>query len=50
MSGYRQHTIDPVQRLVFVRLARALGLSLRHLETLLAALDGGTHGRVRPPG
>lgn len=48
MSGYRQYTMDAVQQLVFVRRARALGLSLRHPKTLLAALDGGAHGPVRP--
>lgn len=48
MSGYRQYTMDAVQRLVFVRRARALGLSLRHLRALLAALDGGADGPVRP--
>lgn len=48
MSGYRQSTMDAVQQLVFVRRARALGLSLRHLRSLLAALDGGAHGPVRP--
>ena len=47
-SGYRQYAVDAVQRLVFVRRARALGLSLRHLKALLAALDGGAHGPVRP--
>jgi DNA-binding transcriptional MerR regulator len=37
-----------VQQLLFVRRARALGLSLHHLKTLLAALDGGVRGPVRP--
>jgi DNA-binding transcriptional MerR regulator len=41
-SGYRQYTADAVRQLLFVRRARALGLSLPHLKALLAALD---HGR-----
>ena len=47
-SGYRQYTAEGVQQLLFVRRARALGLSLHHLKTLLAALDGGVRGPVRP--
>jgi DNA-binding transcriptional MerR regulator len=47
-SGYRQYTMEAVHQLVFVRRARALGLSLRHLKTLLGALDGGAQGPVRP--
>ncbi len=47
-AGYRQYTAEGVQQLLFVRRARALGLSLHHLKALLAALDGGVHGRVRP--
>ena len=48
VSGYRQYTAEGVQQLLFVRRARALGLSLHHLKTLLAALDGGVRGPVRP--
>jgi DNA-binding transcriptional MerR regulator len=48
VSGYRQYTAEAVQQLLFVRRARALGLSLHHLKTLLAALDGGVRGPVRP--
>jgi DNA-binding transcriptional MerR regulator len=47
-SGYRQYTMEAVHQLIFVRRARALGLSLRHLKTLLAAGDGGARGPVRP--
>jgi DNA-binding transcriptional MerR regulator len=47
-AGYRQYLEDGVQQLLFVRRARALGLSLRDLKTLMAALDGGVSGPVRP--
>ena len=47
-SGYRQYTVAGAQQLVFVRRARALGLPLHHLKTLVAALDGGVRGSVRP--
>ena len=47
-AGYRQYTESEVQRLVFVRRARALGLSLGQLRTLTAALDRGPRGAVRP--
>src|SRR5262249_17279128 len=40
-AGYRQYTSDGVRQLLFVRRARALGLSLPRLKTLMAALDGG---------
>jgi len=46
-SGYRLYTERGVDRLLFVRRARALGLSLRQLQTLTAALDG-RGGAVRP--
>ncbi len=45
-SGYRQYTAEAVRRLLFVRRARILGLSLPQLKTLLTALDDG-HGPVR---
>lgn len=47
-AGYRQYTAEEVQQLLFVRRARALGLSLHHLKTLLAALNGGVRGPMRP--
>ncbi len=47
-AGYRQYTAEGVQQLLFVRRARALGLSLHHLKALLAALDGGVREPVRP--
>ena len=46
-SGYRLYTERGVERLLFVRRARALGLSLQQLRTLTAALDG-RGGAVRP--
>jgi DNA-binding transcriptional MerR regulator len=46
-AGFRQYSEDEVQRLLFIRRARALGLSLRNLKALLAALDGGVPGPVR---
>lgn len=47
-GGYRQYGDEGIHRLRFVRRARALGLSLAHLKTLTAALDGGACGVVRP--
>jgi MerR family copper efflux transcriptional regulator len=46
-SGYRQYTPEAVRQLLFVRRARVLGLSLRQLESLLAAIADG-RGPVRP--
>jgi DNA-binding transcriptional MerR regulator len=46
-SGYRLYTERGVDRLLFVRRARVLGLSLQQLQTLKAALDG-RGGAVRP--
>jgi DNA-binding transcriptional MerR regulator len=46
-SGYRQYTPEEVGRLLFVRRARVLGLSLPRLKDLLAALDDGRTA-VRP--
>lgn len=39
-SGYRLYTERGVDRLLFVRRARAPSLSLQQLQTLTAALDG----------
>jgi MerR family copper efflux transcriptional regulator len=47
-AGYRQYTERGVQRLTFIRRARALGLSLQHLKLLTAALDGGPRAAMRP--
>lgn len=47
-AGYRQYTRGDVHRLLFVRRARALGLSLAALKTLLAELDGGAYPTMRP--
>jgi DNA-binding transcriptional MerR regulator len=38
-SGYRQYARRDVHRLLFIRRARALGLSIPHLKALTAALD-----------
>ena len=46
-AGYRQYTQGSLDRVLFVRRARALGLSLRHARALTAALDG-PPGAVRP--
>lgn len=47
-GGYRQYDERAVERLLFVRRARALGLPLRQLETLCATLDGGPRLALRP--
>jgi DNA-binding transcriptional MerR regulator len=47
-SGYRLYTPDAVERLRFLRRARALGLSLRELRALADALDRGPVGSFRP--
>ncbi len=47
-AGYRQYEQGTVERLLFVRRARALGLPLRHLERLCATLDGGPRRALRP--
>ena len=46
-AGYRQYTEQGVQRLLFIRRARALGLPLRSVKALSAALDR-PDGAVRP--
>jgi DNA-binding transcriptional MerR regulator len=40
-AGYRQYDDRAVQRLLFIRRARALGLPLRRLQELYAAQNGG---------
>jgi DNA-binding transcriptional MerR regulator len=47
-AGYRQYTDGDVQRLVFIRRARALGLPLQHLKALTIALDGEPRAAMRP--
>jgi DNA-binding transcriptional MerR regulator len=47
-AGYRQYGEQAVQQLMFLRRARALGLSLHHLKTLTTALDGGSRAAMRP--
>jgi len=47
-AGYRQYTQRDVHRLLFIRRARALGLSLKDLKALTAELDGGSCGTMRP--
>ena len=48
VSGYRQYDESSVQRVRFIRRARALGLSLRDLKTLMATLNGGSRPALRP--
>jgi DNA-binding transcriptional MerR regulator len=47
-AGYRQYTKRDVHRLLFIRRARALGLSLKDLKVLTAKLDDGLCGTMRP--
>jgi len=47
-AGYRQYDRTAIDRLSFVRRARALGLPLDELKTLVAALDGGERPGLRP--
>lgn len=47
-SGYRQYTQRDVHRLLFLRRARALGLSLQDLKVLMVELDTGLCGTMRP--
>jgi MerR family mercuric resistance operon transcriptional regulator len=46
-AGYRQYTEQGVERVLFVHRARVLGLSLRQVKALGAALDGPRAG-LRP--
>ncbi len=46
-AGYRQYTEQGVERLLFIHRARVLGLPLRQVKALSAALDG-PRGGVRP--
>jgi DNA-binding transcriptional MerR regulator len=47
-SGYRQYGDEAIRHLIFVRRARALGLPLHRLKSLIAALNGGAPGALRP--
>jgi MerR family mercuric resistance operon transcriptional regulator len=47
-TGYRQYSRHDVHRLLFIRRARALGLSLINLKALMAELDGGECLTMRP--
>jgi DNA-binding transcriptional MerR regulator len=47
-AGYRQYFRHDVHRLLFIRRARALGLSLASITALTAELDGGSCAGMRP--
>ena len=47
-AGYRQYAEQGLHRLLFIRRARTLGLSLQNLKSLTAALDDGPRATVRP--
>ena len=47
-AGYRQYTQHDVHRLLFIRRARALGLSLLSIKALAAGLDDGQCLTMRP--
>ena len=47
-TGYRQYAQRDVHRLLFIRRARALGLSLASITALTADLDGGSCVGLRP--
>ena len=47
-TGYRHYSRHDVHRLLFIRRARALGLSLSKLKTLTAELDSGECLTMRP--
>jgi DNA-binding transcriptional MerR regulator len=47
-AGYRHYSRHDVHRLLFIRRARALGLSLANLKTLTAELDSGECLTMRP--
>ncbi len=47
-TGYRQYAQRDVHRLLFIRRARALGLSLPSIKALIAALDSGECLAMRP--
>ena len=47
-TGYRQYSRHDVHRLLFIRRARTLGLSLANLKALTAGLDSGECLTMRP--
>src|SRR5881397_2205731 len=47
-SGYRLYDKPGVERLRFIRRARALGLPLQQLKRLMSTLNGGAHPALRP--
>jgi DNA-binding transcriptional MerR regulator len=47
-AGYRHYSRSDVHRLLFIRRARALGLSLANLKALTAELDSGECLTMRP--
>lgn len=47
-SGYRQYSRSDVDRLVFIRRGRTLGLSLSDLKALTAELEANNCKSVRP--
>src|SRR5437773_1813874 len=47
-AGYRQYSRHDVHRLLFIRRARALGLSLANLKALTGDLDSGECLTMRP--
>ena len=47
-AGYRHYSRHDVHRLLFIRRARALGLSLANLKALTAELDSGECLTIRP--
>src|SRR2546422_11504703 len=47
-SGFRRYDQPGVERLRFVRRARALGLPLQELKTLVSSVSGGPRPALRP--
>jgi len=47
-SGFRRYDQPSVERLRFVRRARALGLPLQELKTLVSSVTGGLRPAFRP--
>ena len=49
VGGHRIYTEDHLQRLVFIRRCRQLGLSMEEVRNLLELVDGGTYtcGEIR---